>query len=157
MGAAESAPPARPLAIDDAALGPGYRLVLIDGESTAVGVSVSMASIMLATPAGRIAVMSLGSIHDSRADDGSVAAAVALGILWIAWHAVRIPLLALLLILEPVVTLVLWGAALLGVMTAFLFEFSGVVPDFPFALIISISIGCAVLVMAYHVLLNLLS
>lgn len=101
--------------------------------------------------------MSVGRIHDSRADDRSVAAAIAFGILWIAWQAVRIPTLAFLLILEPVVTLVLWGAALLGVLTALLFEFSGAVPDFPFALIICISIGCAVLLMAYHVLLNLLS
>lgn len=38
---------------------------------------------------------------------------------------IRIPILALPLILEPVVTLVLWGAALLGVQTSLLFEFSG--------------------------------
>ena len=78
--------------------------------------------------------MSFGSIHDSRADERSVAAKVALGILWIVWHAVRIAVLALLLILEPVVTLVLWGAALLGVLTSVLFEFPGATPDFPFTL-----------------------
>lgn len=101
--------------------------------------------------------MSLGSIHDSRADDRSVAATVALGILWVIWQAVRIPILALLLILEPVVTLVLWGAALLGILTAFLFEFSGVVPDFPFTLIVCISIGCQLSLFLYYGLIRLLS
>jgi hypothetical protein len=101
--------------------------------------------------------MSLGNIHDPRAEERSVAASVALGILWILWHAVRIPTLAILLILEPVVTLVLWGAALLGLLTSLLFEFSGVAPDFPLAFMLCMSVGCAVLVMAYHALLNLLS
>lgn len=101
--------------------------------------------------------MSFGSIHDSRVEDRSVAADVVCGVLWILWHAVRIPILALLLILEPVVALVLWGAALLGVLTSLLFEFSGATPDFPFTLMISISIGCAVLAMAYHALVRLLS
>ena len=54
-------------------------------------------------------------------------------------------------------TLVLWGAALLGVLTSLLFEFSGATPDFPFTLMVSISVGCAVLAMAYHALLRLLS
>lgn len=101
--------------------------------------------------------MSFGSIHGSRAEDHSVAADIACGILWVVWHAVRIPVLALLLILEPVVTLVLWSAALLGVLTSLLFEFSGASPDFPFTLMVSIAVGCAVLAMAYHALLRLLS
>jgi len=101
--------------------------------------------------------MSLGSIHNSCVDDRSFVAGLARGILWIVWHAVRIPILALLLILQPVVTLVLWGAALLGILTAFLFEFSSAAPNFPFWLIIAISVGCAVLVMAYQALLNFLS
>ena len=101
--------------------------------------------------------MSFGSIHDPRVEDRSVAVDLVRGILWVLWHAVRIPILALLLILEPVVTLVLWGAALLGVLTSLLFEFSGATPDFPFTLMVSISVGCAVLAMAYHALLRLLS
>jgi hypothetical protein len=100
--------------------------------------------------------MGFGETHDSRVEDRSIAADIARGIIWIAWQAVRIPILAVLVILEPVVTLVLWGAALLGILTAFLFEFSAV-PNFPFWLIVAISIGCAVLLLAYHVLLSLLS
>ena len=101
--------------------------------------------------------MSLGNIHDSRIDERSIAADIAGGIIWIAWQVVRIPILAILVILEPVVTLVLWGAALLGILTAFLFEFSGAVPNFPFWLICGIAVGCAVLLVAYHILLSLLS
>lgn len=101
--------------------------------------------------------MSLGSIHDSQAEDRSVAVDIARGLLWIIWHAVRIPILASLLIFEPVVTLVLWGAALLGFLTSLLFEFSGAAPDFPLGIVISISVGCAVLLVAYRALLKFLS
>ena len=131
------------------------RLVLID-DRRALWECPSIASVDACT-AGKITVMSLGSIHDSRMQDRSAAEDLARGILWVGWHAVRIPILALLLILEPVVILVLWGAALLGVLTSFLFEFAGATPDFPFLLMISISVGCAVLAMAYHALLRLLS
>lgn len=36
--------------------------------------------------------MSFGSIDDSRANERAIAASGARGILWIIWHAVRIPI-----------------------------------------------------------------
>lgn len=101
--------------------------------------------------------MSLWTIHDSKGGERSVAADVACGVLWIVWNVVRLPILAILLILEPAVTLVLWGAAFLGILTSLLFEFSGAVPDFPFWLMMSISVSWALLLLAYHALLRLLS
>ena len=86
--------------------------------------------------------MSLGRVHEVPAEYRRITADIACAVFSIAWHALRIPILALLLILEPVVTLVLWGAALLGILTAFIFKFSGAVPDFPLVLVMSISIGC---------------
>lgn len=77
--------------------------------------------------------------------------------LWFAWQAVRLPALAFLLILEPVVRLVLSSAALLGVLTAFLFGFSGAAPNFPFWGTVAISVGCMLALMAYYALLNLFS
>jgi hypothetical protein len=82
---------------------------------------------------------------------------VARGALWLAWQVVRLPVLAFLLILEPVVRLVLSSAALLGVLTAFLFEFSAAAPTFPFWGMVAISVGCMLALMAYYAFLRLLS
>jgi hypothetical protein len=60
-------------------------------------------------------------------------------------------------ILEPIVRLALSSAALLGVLTAFLFEFSGAAPNFPFWGMLAISVGCMLALMAYYALLSLLS
>jgi hypothetical protein len=60
----------------------------------------------------------------------SAAATFARGALWLAWQAVRLPVFAFLVVLEPIVRLVLSSAALLGVLTAFLFEFSGAAPNY---------------------------
>lgn len=84
-------------------------------------------------------------------------ATIARDLLWLSWQAVRLPAVAFLLILEPVVRLVLSSAALLGVVTAFLFEFSGVAHNFPFLGTIAISVGCMLALMAYYALLNLFS
>jgi hypothetical protein len=39
---------------------------------------------------------------------------------WLLWQAIRWPVLALLIVLEPVIRVVLCGFALLGTLTAFL-------------------------------------
>jgi uncharacterized membrane protein len=62
---------------------------------------------------------------------------------------VRLPSLAFLIILEPVVRFVLSGAALVAVLAAFLFEFSGAVSSFPFWQTIAISIGCVLLLASF--------
>jgi len=52
---------------------------------------------------------------------------------------------------------ILSRTALLGALTAFLFEYSRVDPQFSFLGMIAFSIGCAVVLTAYHALLRLLS
>ena len=52
-------------------------------------------------------------------------------VLRFTWHAVRLPVLALLITLLPVVQIILSSVALLGVLTAFFFRFLGA-PNFPF-------------------------
>jgi hypothetical protein len=71
------------------------------------------------------------------------------------WHAVRLPVLMLLTILEPVVRFILGALALLGVLTALFFGFYGV-PHFPFALMLGVSVGCGLMLAGYHVLLRVL-
>lgn len=66
------------------------------------------------------------------------------------WHAIRLPFLALLSLVEPVARFVLTAVALLGVLVSFLFEFSGAAPRFPFWLVFGSSLGCGALVLALN-------
>lgn len=102
------------------------------------------------------------AMHRSRApaamkNEGSTAACIARCLLRFAWGAVRLPIFSLLLIFEPIVRLVLSWLTLLAVLTAFLFEFSGAAPSFPFWGMISFSVGCALVLTAYYALLSMLS
>lgn len=83
--------------------------------------------------------------------------AFARGALWLAWQVIRLPIVAFLLIVEPIVRLVLSLAALFGILTAFLFEFSTAAPTFPFWGMVAFSVGCMLALMAYYALVELLS
>jgi hypothetical protein len=69
---------------------------------------------------------------------------------------VRLPILALLLIVEPIVRIVLSWAALLGLLCSFLFEFAGNTATFPFWGMVAFSVGCSLALMGYYMLLSAL-
>src|ERR1700722_820620 len=81
---------------------------------------------------------------------------VALGALWLLWQAVRFPTFSFLLILLPVVRLLLSTVSLVGVLTAFLFK-AIALPHFHFWLVLSFSIGCMLLLLAYEASVRFLS
>lgn len=66
------------------------------------------------------------------------------------WLGIRLPLLAFLVIVEPVARFVLTALALLGILMSFFFEFSGAAPRFPFWLIFGLSLSCGVLVIVLN-------
>ena len=72
--------------------------------------------------------------------------------LGIFWHAVRLPVLMLLVILEPAVSLVLGGAALLGVLMSLFWKLVGP-PTFPFWTMLTISLGFGFALFFYQVLI----
>src|SRR5919108_3315674 len=74
--------------------------------------------------------------------------------LWLAWHAVRLPVLAFLVILEPVARIVMGSAALLLMLTAFFFKAYGV-PHFPFWPMIAMSLGFQLPLLGYYALLRI--
>jgi len=76
---------------------------------------------------------------------------------WLLWQTVRLPLLALLLLLEPFVSLVLTGLGMLGVLVAIILKCSGDLPHFPFWGMMACSVGCMLALMAYHALIGFLS
>ncbi|MGH7107128.1 MAG: hypothetical protein ACREFT_11510 [Acetobacteraceae bacterium] len=82
---------------------------------------------------------------------------LAWGVLWILWQVVRLPVLAVLLILEPFVSLVLTAFGFLGIAVALILKFSGDLPHFPFWLMVAFSIGAVLLLMVYHVLIGIFS
>jgi hypothetical protein len=77
-------------------------------------------------------------------------------LLWCLWQTIRIPAYLFLSILAPVVRFVLSAVALLGILTALLWEC--VHPQhFPFALMLEMSLGFGLLLYVYEWLLRSLS
>jgi len=80
--------------------------------------------------------------------------AIALRTLWVL---VRLPVLAVLIVLEPIVCGLLWLCSALGLLGALFYEFLVKDPRFPFWPTIGLSIGLAFLVGIYQVLIRLLA
>jgi hypothetical protein len=71
--------------------------------------------------------------------------------------AVRLPLLALLAILEPVMRVLLAGAALLTTLTALFLALVRPLGTFPFFGMLAVSIGLVLLLTLYYAVLRRLS
>lgn len=72
------------------------------------------------------------------------------------WRVAALPLLLLLVILEPLVTFVLAGLALLGLLVTLFFYFAGP-PEFPVWTMLALSLGFAMVLLPYHALIRLLA
>ena len=92
-------------------------------------------------------------VTDSRP---TVAADLGRCAIWVLWQSIRLPLFLFLLVLEPVVTLLLGGLALLGVLTALFWGLFGP-PNFPFFLMLGISLGFELALIVYRRVLRLLA
>ena len=73
----------------------------------------------------------------------------------ILWHGIRLPALLFLAVLEPIVTFVLWGFALLGVLTALFYRAIGM-PHFPFWTVLAVSLLFAAMSVIYQGLIRFL-
>ena len=78
-------------------------------------------------------------------------------LLWLLWQVVRLPVLAVLIVLEPFVSLILTGFGFIGIVMALILKFSGDLPHFPFWLTMGCSVGAILLLMAYHLLIRIFS
>jgi len=78
-------------------------------------------------------------------------------VLFIAWQMIRWPTVVLLCMIEPFIGFVLSGIAALAIPTAFIFEFSRVVVDFPFWGMIGVGAGSMVTLTAYRAFVRLLA
>jgi hypothetical protein len=71
-------------------------------------------------------------------------------------RAVRLPVLVLLVILEPIIAFLCSGLALLGVLTTLLFLLVGT-PHFPTLTMLMLSLGLVFVLMVYEGLIHVLS
>jgi len=72
------------------------------------------------------------------------------------WRAACLPVLMLLVILEPLVTFAFAALALLGLLTTLFFYLVGP-PDFPRWTMLGLSLGFALALVPYHALIRLVS
>ena len=85
-----------------------------------------------------------------------VAGEVATGVVKLLWAAIRLPVLLVLVILEPVVTAVCGALALLGILTTIFFSL--VEPaHFPWPTMLVVSLAFVVALIPYYGLIRLLS
>ena len=91
----------------------------------------------------------------SATGEGNVIADMFCGALMIIWGVIRVPILVVLSFLEPFVRFVLIGIAFLSVLVALVSKGSSAPPPIPFWVMMCISLGCLMLVPAYHFLLRL--
>jgi hypothetical protein len=93
-----------------------------------------------------------------RLDDVRVATlGVVVVVLGVVWQTLRLVLCVGLGILEPFFRVVLVGLAVLAVIVAPLFEFSGVAPRFPFWGMMGFAAGSVGLLALYYLVLRALS
>jgi hypothetical protein len=78
-------------------------------------------------------------------------------LLALLWQGIRWPLLAGLIVLEPVLRLVLCGVALAALLTAGLMRFAVERPAFPFWGTLALSVSAVLILIAYHAVIRLLS
>jgi hypothetical protein len=72
------------------------------------------------------------------------------------WRLACLPVLFLLVVLEPLISFVLAALALLGLLTTLFFYLVGS-PEFPVGTMLALSIGFALALVPYHALIRLLS
>ena len=97
------------------------------------------------------------TLRNAIASAAHIALALLVALLWLAWQALRVPLLTLLVILEPIVSFLLTALALLIALTALLWAFADSKPNFPFWTVLAGSLACVLVLALYHALMRALS
>lgn len=93
---------------------------------------------------------------DWAAGMGHIALGLLAGLFWLAWQAIRIPVLTLLVMFEPFVNFALSALALLVALTAIFWKLAGPKP-FPFWAALAASLACVLALALYHALIRVLA
>jgi hypothetical protein len=87
----------------------------------------------------------------------SIASGIATGALILLWHAVRIPVFAVLRLAEPLVRLVLGALGLLSILMALFYQFASSLPHPPLLALLGFAVACGITLLLYEQLLRLFS
>ena len=105
----------------------------------------------------------MASLSPDRVTAGAqtgVLAPITLGLLaalfWLAWQAIRLPILTLLVLFEPIVNFALSAVALIVALSTLFWKLADPKPGFPFWTLVAASLACALLLALYHALIRLL-
>jgi hypothetical protein len=93
----------------------------------------------------------------SPTEQGRSTGTYAVAALRVAWHSIRLPILAVLVVLEPFVCVVLSALTVLGILSALFNRFLLRLPHFPFWMMLGVSVGCATLLLMYYGIIRILS
>ena len=93
---------------------------------------------------------------DWAAGSGHIALGLLAALFWLAWQAIRIPVLTLLVMFEPFVNFSLSALALLVALTAIFWKLADPKP-FPFWTALAASLCCVLALALYHVAIRALS
>jgi hypothetical protein len=96
-------------------------------------------------------------LHDEENRPQDILLACASVLVWLLWQAIRWPVLAMLIVLEPLIRIALGGFALVGTLTALMIRFAVDRPRFPFWGTLCVSLGCVGLLMLYYAAIRLLA
>ena len=97
------------------------------------------------------------TVRDARSGTAHIALVCLAAILWLAWQMVRLPLLTLLMLFEPIVSFLLSALALLTALSAILWVFADPKAHFPFWTDLAGSLACVLVLALYHALMRALS
>jgi hypothetical protein len=86
--------------------------------------------------------------------EGNNVSGFVLEVLGTLWYPVRLVLFAVLALFEPLIRIVLAGFALGGFFAWFVFEELAHAPKFPTGTVLGLSVGCAVLLVLYYMLMR---
>ena len=75
---------------------------------------------------------------------------------WLAWQAIRLPTLTVLVLFEPIVNFGLSAIALITALSTLFWKLADPKPCFPFWTLVAASLACALLLALYHALIRLL-
>ena len=87
----------------------------------------------------------------------SARTSTALSVLRVLWRLVRVPLLAVLLALEPIASVILTAVGVLGITAALILRLSSVLPQLPFSDMLGFSAGALLLPAGYPALIEMLA
>lgn len=96
------------------------------------------------------------ALPDWAAGGARIALGILAAIFWLAWQAIRIPVLTLLVMFEPIVNFTLSALALLVALTAIFWKLADPKP-FPFWTVLAASLACVLALALYHALIRVLA